>query len=292
MPTVAAALAAVAGVVTRLTSSARRRAVLHPLIVGLISLPLVLSACGGEGRARVGEALDNVTTQPAEPGAEPASDGQEPGQTAPTEPPPGTTAVPQDEPQPPPESTPADPAAEVAAPAEPSPADDGLSTTAWIVMILAGLGLFALLMTAVAAGRRRARVRADAAAALRRELSDVIGRSRWLHDSGSAEVLLTTNHDQLTRTWDDVRTRMVDLESRISTIAASSGASDGNDDLVYLGRCVADLRKAEEAYVTTQLRVPDDRRELTRTSTRTVESRRRQLEGAIEPLAAALRGRS
>lgn len=278
--------------------SESRTVIRSSLVVGLVTLALVLGGCGDDGRARVGDALDNVTTQPTDTGAEPAPAEQAPEETAPTEPQPETTAVPESEPEPQPEepetqpeTPPAGAAPEVEAPAETASDDDGLSTTAWVVILLAGLGVFALLMAALAAGRRRAEVRAEAAAGFHRELSDVVGRSRWLHDSGSAEVLLTTDRDQLTRTWEDVRTRMVDLESRVSTLAASSGDSDGSRDLVYLGRCVSDLRKAEEAYVTTQLRAPDDRRELTRTSTQTVQSRRQQLQGAIEPVAAALRVR-
>lgn len=175
--------------------------------------------------------------------------------------------------------------------ATPAPRQDGgLTTESWVLLLAIGMIVVALLIAAILAANRRSVAKAAAAAELYGYLSEIIAGARWVHDSGTVAVLLATDSDRLLTTWNEVRRRMVDLESQIATLAAQTSEPDLHHDLRYLGLCVADLRSAEEGYVSTRTRSSDRAGELTRTSDETVSLRRRQLSTAIASLAAEMRG--
>lgn len=230
------------------------------LAIGILGLIGLLVACSDDGLAG------------SEQGSEGADSSQEeaPAETAPPE-----TAPP-----------------ETAAPASEEPAsssDDSLSNEDWILLIVIGGVALVILFGVTTAANRRSETKAAARAALSSRLGEIVGQSRWVHDSGSVEVLLATDLDQMQMAWRDVRTRMVDLEGRIATMAAETGDQDLDRDLRYLGECVADLRSAEESYVNTRSRASRDQAALTETSDQVVIDRRQQLRYAIDPVAAAMR---
>ena len=155
-----------------------------------------------------------------------------------------------------------------------------------LLLLLAALALVAVLaLTAArrAEARKAARVRRNSA------LAEIVGNGRWIHDSGSLEILLATDVNRMQLNWYEVRGRIVALESDVAALSANTEAVGLANDLNYLGQCLANLRSAEDAYVTTKSRAGNNRAELTRISDETVGARRRQLQSAIEPIAAAMR---
>ena len=163
------------------------------------------------------------------------------------------------------------------------------STLDWILIGLLLLATIALTAAIVMFATGRAEAKAAARRALQNRLSDIVGRSRWVHDSGSREVLLSIDVDRMQLAWTEVRGRIVGLESDLAALSTQLDDPGLVSDLQYLARSLGDLRSAQEAYVTTRARAGNSRTELTRISDETVSARRRQLQGAIEPLAAALR---
>lgn len=229
------------------------------LAIGILGLIGLVVACSDDGQA----------------GSEQGSENADSSQEAPAE----TT---------PPETAP--PETDAPAPEEPaSSSDDGLSNEDWILLMVIGGVALVILFGVTTAANRRSETRAAARAALSSRLGEIVGQSRWVHDSGSVEVLLATDLDQMQLAWRDVRTRMVDLEGRIATMAAETGDQNLDRDLRYLGECVADLRSAEEGYVNTRSRAGRDQAALTQTSDQVVVDRRQQLRYAIDPIAAAAR---
>lgn len=228
---------------------------LPTILLGLASL---LVACAEEGQD--GGQGEGATEQPAE------------------------TAPPEPEPETPTTEAPATESGETS--------DDGLSTEDWILLgILAVVAVAVIAGISSAAGRRSA-AKASASSERRAQLNEIVGASRWVHDSGSIELLLATDPAQTQSAWMEVRRRMVDLEGQISVMAA--GTTDGNLDTVLtnLGRSVAELRGAAETYVSAKLRLAGtaDSDEFLRMSDQTVNDHRQRLQAAIEPVAAAARG--
>ena len=230
------------------------------LAIGILGLIGLLVACSDDGQAG------------SEQGSENAESSQEeaPAETAPPETAPPETDAP--------------------APEEPgSSSDDSLSTEDWILLLAIGGVALVIIFGVTTVANRRSESKAAARAALNAGLGEIVGQSRWVHDSGSVEVLLATDLEQMQMAWRDVRTRMVDLEGRIATMAAGTGDQNLDRDLRNLGECVADLRSAEEGYVNTRTRAGRDQAALTETADQVVIDRRQQLRYAIEPVAAAMR---
>lgn len=249
------------------------------LVAGLLALISVVTACTDDGRSRVDDALENISSaQPADDQRDAAPAEAAPEEAASEEPPPETTTAPPAEP--PPADT---------APTGPAPGSEGLSTEDWFLLLTLGMAVVSIIVIALAVASRRSQATTEHRAALHSRLREVVGQSRWIHDAGSVEVLLATDPEQLTRVWNELRTRMVDLESRIATLAASTGEVSLDRDLRHLAQCVADLRNAEEAYVTTGSRVRGNHADLTRTANQTVADYRLRLQAAIERVADAMR---
>ena len=229
--------------------------ILAAILVGFVGL---LVACAEEGQDQNGQDQE-ASEQPAE--------------TAPPEP------------EPEPETTEA-PAAE-----GDQASDDGLSTEEWVL-----LGVLAVVVVAVIAGitsaaSRRSATKAAASSELHAQLSEIVGTSRWIHDSGSVEILLATDPTQAQSAWMEVRRRMVDVEGQISAMAA--GTTDTNLQAVLrnLGQSVGELRGAAETYVSAKLRLAGtaDSDDLLRIPDQAVNDHRQRLRAAIEPVAAAVR---
>jgi len=147
----------------------------------------------------------------------------------------------------------------------------------------------AVIVGAMTMANRRSQASAAATTQRQRYLGEIVAQSRWIHDSGSIELLLATDPDQLQRIWNDLRTRIVNLESQLGPYPAGSGDENLDRDLAYLSQCLSDLRAASEGYVTTRLRAGDHQAELVRSANQAVSDRRAVLQTAIEPVAAAMR---
>ncbi len=227
--------------------------VLAAILLGLTGL---LVACSEEGEDQNGQ----------DQGA-----NEQPAETAPPETQPDTTEAP-----------PADGG---------ETSDDGLSTEDWILLGVLAVVVVALIAGVTSAAGRRSAAKAAAGSELRTQLSEIVGASRWVHDSGSIEILLATDPAQAQSAWMEVRRRMVDLEGQISVMAA--GTTDTNLDTILrnLGQSVAELRGAAETYVSAKLRLAGaaDSAELLRLPDQTVNDHRQRLQAAIEPVAAAAR---
>ncbi|MGI9614468.1 MAG: hypothetical protein ACR2QO_16275 [Acidimicrobiales bacterium] len=237
---------------------------------------ILVTSCGEETPIR--DAISTITTQP--------DGGEQPPETDPPETEPPTTETP----------TTAAPTTQPAPEATTSPTTGGpeeepaLSTSDWLILAAIALAAIAIFVVANNGANRRAGAKATAQSQLQTQLSDVVGGSRWVHDSGSIEVLLATDPNQVQTGWNEVRRRMVNVESQIATLAVGTGDPALDQNLRYLGQCVADLRGAEEGYVAAKVRSDGSAShdQLVRSSNDTVMARRQQLQAAIDPVAYAM----
>jgi len=236
------------------------------VLVSFVVLVLLLAACSDEGQQRVDEALENVST------------------TAPTDAEAPADAEPAPEPEPAPETEPETPPSE---PETPTAEDSGLSNSDWVLLILLAIAAVALIAASISAAGRYSASKAARKNAVATRIGDIVGSCRWIHDSGSMEVLLVQSPLQVQSAWAPVRTRMMDTESQIATLAANTGDPDLQHALHDLGQSVTALRSAEEAYVTAKTRATGvDGDELLQSSHQAVIDRRRDLQMSLQPLAA------
>lgn len=170
-------------------------------------------------------------------------------------------------------------------------AEDGLSTEDWILLGVLAVVVVAVIIGVTSAAGRRSAARSASGSQLRAQLSEIVGASRWVHDSGSIEILLATDPAQARSAWMEVRRRMVDLEGQISVMAA--GTTDTNLDaaLRNLGQAVTELRRAAETYVSAKLRLAGttDSDDFLRIPEQAVNDHRQRLQAAIEPVAETAR---
>lgn len=130
---------------------------------------------------------------------------------------------------------------------------------------------------------------------LQRQLRDVVDGANWIHDSGSVELLRSNDPRQARARWSEIRRLMLRIESRIATIAVGTGDPVLDQNLRQLGQCLAELRGAEEGYVTAKLRAAgaaarSQSEQRLQTANQAVMAHRQQLLEAIEPVAYPLRG--
>ncbi|MGI9598233.1 MAG: hypothetical protein ACR2QK_18870 [Acidimicrobiales bacterium] len=234
---------------------------------------LLLAACSEEGQQQVSDALENVSTTVGDGGGDSGGDGGGEAQPEPTAPP-ATEAPAQPEPTAPVGEAPAE-----------GTTESDLSSSDWILLILLGIAAVALIAAAVSAAGRHSASKSARKNAVANRLGDIIGSARWIHDSGSMEVLLVQDPNQIQSAWAPVRTRMMDVESQISTLAANTRDGDLQRSLHGLGQAVTSLRSAEEGYVTTMTRSRGAEQELLRSNHQSVIDRRRDLQMAIDPVA-------
>ena len=171
----------------------------------------------------------------------------------------------------------------------PSTSSSALSPVRLAVLLLLFLAALALVAILALAAARRVEARKAARMRRNRALAEIVGNGRWIHDSGSLEILLATDINRMQTNWYEVRGRIVALESDVAALSANTENIGLANDLNYLAQCLTNLRSAEDGYVTTKSRAGNNSAELTRISDETVSARRRQLQSAIEPIAAAMR---
>ena len=169
--------------------------------------------------------------------------------------------------------------------------DEGLSTEDWILLGLLAVVVVAVIIGVTSAAARRSAAKAAAGSELRTRLSEIVGASRWIHDSGSVGILLATDPGQAQSAWIELRRRMVDLEGQISAMAAATTDTNLKTALGNLGRFVVELRVATETYVSAKVRLAGTAgsAELLRIPDQTMNDHRQRLQAAIEPVAAAIR---
>lgn len=236
---------------------------LWPLVL-VGAMVLLLAACTEEGQQQVSDALENVSAT----GEITLPEGSVPEEAAP-DPEPETTTAPE--------------------PDDPADDEDGLSSSDWVLLLLLGIAAVALIAAAISAAGRYSASKSARRSAVSMRIGDIVGSSRWIHDSGSMAVLLVQDPNQVQSAWAPVRTRMMDAESQIATLGANVKDEELRGVLHDLGQAVTGLRSAEEAYVTAKSRaVGVDGEELLRSSYQSVIDRRRDLQLAIEPLATQL----
>jgi len=169
-------------------------------------------------------------------------------------------------------------------------ADDELSDEDWIILIVLGLAAFAVIIFATSAATRHKDKKVAARSNLDNQLGELVGTSRWIHDSGCLEVVQVDDPDRLQSTSGNLRSRMMDLENQISVLSNQTGDNALNSSLRNLGQSVAGLRSAMDGLVSARLG-PDagDQQALIDSATQTFNQRRGQLGAAIDPVAAAMR---
>ena len=165
-----------------------------------------------------------------------------------------------------------------------------MTTEEWILLGILAVAAVALIVGVTSAAHSHSEKKAAAQAEQNRTIGQIVGTSRWVHDQGSIEILRQSDPDQLNRSWDDVRGRMVDLEAQIATKRTATDDANLERALGTLGQSVAGLRGALSSYVS--LRTSPDagtQTDLIQDATQTARERRQQLQAAIDPVAAAQR---
>jgi type II secretory pathway pseudopilin PulG len=250
----------------------------------VVFVVLALGACSDEAQDQVGQGTEGRDTAAVSETGGADIGGEAPEVSAPpaTDPPsaePPTTEAPSAE----------SPTIEVTAEGEQQvSSDDEMTTEEWILLGILALAAIALIVGVTSAAHNHSEKKAAAQAEQNRTIGQIVGTSRWVHDQGSVEVLRQSDPGQLTRSWDDVRGRMVGLESEIATKRASTQNADLERALGTLGQSVAGLRGALSSYVSLRTDAgaqPD----LIQDASQTARERRQQLAAAIDPVAAAQR---
>ncbi len=257
-----------------------------------LGLFAVVGGCSSETQGKIQDAADNANLGSGQGGSGGDSGGGSDtgggdpnggGSNAPDVTLPDVTGPPETAP-------PATAPAATAPPATDSSSDTGLSNEDWLLLAILGVVAFAVIVGATSAATHHSDKKSAARAELNGKLSDIVGGCRWLHDSGSLDVLRQSDPIQLTSAWDTFRGRAVDVEGRISALAAGPIDSNLVQSLNFLGQSVAGLRSAlssnvslrMDAEATSQLPLVDQ-------STQTVTDRRRQLDQAVGPVASAMK---
>ncbi|MDH3707249.1 MAG: hypothetical protein OES57_14365, partial [Acidimicrobiia bacterium] len=143
-----------------------------------------------------------------------------------------------------------------------STGDDGeISDQEWAWIVVLGIAAFAIIIFAVAMSSRHSDNKQTARSDLDRQLGDIVGTSRWVHDSGSLDVVTTNDPDQLRSSSADVQQRLRDLESQVAKVRANTSDQALSDSLGTLSQASAGLRSATDGLVTARLAGDSDNQE-------------------------------
>ncbi len=107
--------------------------------------------------------------------------------------------------------------------AEPSPevtdepdTEEAMQTQDWLPIVLGLLALLVIVLLVSSFLGRRRDARRAAHDRVRDAIGDLLGTGRWVLDQGSVEVQRITDPQQLQRSWQMVRERLVGLEERVA----------------------------------------------------------------------------
>jgi hypothetical protein len=237
------------------------------MLAGAVAL---LAACGGGNGSSPLTSID-----PSLPGSgQPVATAPAPEEPAPEEPAPE-------------EPAPEEPAPEESAPQDvaPAPADeDGLTSEQWVLIIVLGFVVVAIVIGATALASRRSRDRDELRLSHRRRLDDITRSCRSIHDSAVLSILQTNDPTILQTSFAAARAQLIDLEARIAGLADELTDEHDRRALHELELAVAGVRTALESNVglRTDPETPGQY-ELLEASNRTVLYRSEQLESALQP---------
>ena len=221
----------------------------------------LLFACSGDSESP----LSSLAPEPAP--EEPAPEEPAPEEPAPEEP------------------APEEPAPEEPAPEEPAPEDtegEPLTTEEWVVVILLGILALAAVAGIAALLSRRPKGQTDVASRQMR-LDDITRSCRSAHDSSVLSILQTSDPAALRNGWTAAQHQLVDLETRISYLAAELSDATSARTLQELGTAVTAVRGALESNVGLRLDGSGTAQaDVIEASNRTVLSRNDQLESALQ----------
>jgi len=242
-------------------STRRRRWVTSTMIAAAATL---LVACGSDATSP----LSSLERPESAPGA------TLPAEPAPTEPAPEQPAPEQPAPEQP---APAEPAPEQP-PAEPTD-NESLATEDWIAVILISLLALGAVIGIVALLNRGSKDPVDNSTQMR--LDDITRASRSIHDSSVLSMLRATDDVTLQTGWAVTQQQFVDVQGRISALAAQVTDPTKQRTLQELGAAVAGLQGALGSNVGLRLDPSTaDQTDLIEQSRRTVLERNEQLEAA------------
>ncbi|MGA7758382.1 MAG: hypothetical protein WBL31_13840 [Ilumatobacteraceae bacterium] len=246
------------------------------MLAGAVAL---LAACGGGNGSSPLTSID-----PSLPGSgQPVATAPAPEEPAPEEPAPEEPAPEEPAPE---EPAPEEPAPEESAPQDvaPAPADeDGLTSEQWVLIIVLGFVVVAIVIGATALASRRSRDRDELRLSHRRRLDDITRSCRSIHDSAVLSILQTNDPTILQTSFAAARAQLIDLEARIAGLADELTDEHDRRALHELELAVAGVRTALESNVglRTDPETPGQY-ELLEASNRTVLYRSEQLESALQ----------
>lgn len=166
--------------------------------------------------------------------------------------------------------------------------DSERSTEEWLVLIILGVAALAAVLGLAGMISNRRKSVASAQSELQQHVSQAVTDSRWVHDSGTVEVMRQSDPDLLRSTWSGVRLRMGGIEEQVSRLEAGTDNRSLAKKIGALAQSLVALRGAIDAYVSVKAD-PNSQPALTQDALDTVTARRSELEAAIEPVAATVR---
>lgn len=252
---------------TRRSTHHRRTRWIRAFVIGVGAVAL-LGACTSDGAPLFPQDTtvpDEVAPEASEPEAPaPEPEAPEPEQPAPEQP------------------APEPPAAE-----SPVPSDDGSTIGEWIVLIILGVGAFALIMGIVSLSTKHSNNKRAQQSSLRRQIGEVVGLGRWIIDQGSIEVLRASEAHQLDTAWRSLRAGLIDLETRCASMAGLIDDREIGEMILRLAADAAALR----GVLDTNVSLRQDPNAATNTvliddTTRSLYQRRQEVELDLSRLSA------
>lgn len=177
-------------------------------------------------------------------------------------------------------------------PAEPEGTDDveeGLSDEDWLLIAILAVAAFAIVLIATSLSSSRSQKKEATRASFNRNLDQVVGGARWVHDQAIIDILAANDPTRLRSTWNATQGRILDVEQDVAVLAAGVKNDHLQHTLGELGRSLTGLRNLLASNVALRLEPETGREDLVQSSNQAVYDRRPQLSAAIAQVAAARR---
>jgi len=199
----------------RLRASAAARTWLATAAVAAVVL---VGACGEDGETPTRPEDPAVTLPEGGVTLPESTDAPEP------EPAPEPTEAPEPEPTEAPEPAPED--EPESTPEEPTDSDDGLTSEQWILIVLAGLAVLAIL--GVLISRQTAKTKNDDlhADTLRARIDGVVTRGRWVVEQGVPAYRQAADPAAVAATWSSLDGQLLALEQDVGALGREVGPDD------------------------------------------------------------------
>lgn len=242
----------------------------------VLAAALALAGCTPEDRDQVRDQVGQAASDAEREVEEAVSDAQQDAQPPATVEPEPTTEPATEVGEPTPQPTPQ---------ASPEPVgEDTAETGDWLPLALVLLALLAVLLLVVGALRRRRAARRAERARIRAVLGELLGTGRWVLDQGSVEAQRITEPQQLQRSWQAVRERLVGLEERAAGLLVDVEGDPLANALRGLSASSESLRSVLDGTVSLrQGPAPDP--DLVSDNRLAVQQRRRDFGAALDRIA-------